>query len=158
MQLPASIHIVPSIQRGCRNQYRSAHTSTVHSALGSRGLRSRTCVNIAVLAKPQLGRKTILAFIKPLCVPSPEREAQPAGRRAAGTKLTQELETQLFLLKQSTSELQQKNQAQCSVFHVREIASIGGNPRGQFVVPVTSHCLTLSVPMDLLGQALPSCE
>lgn len=76
----------------CLHQY-----SSFWSGKGNKGLRTRTCVNITVLAKPEFGRKTNVAFIKPLCMPGPEKEAQPAGRRAVGTKLTQELEAQLFL-------------------------------------------------------------
>lgn len=108
-----------------------------------------------MLAKPELGKKTDFAFIKPLRVPGLEREAQPAGRRAVGTKLTEELET---LLKRSMSELQENNQAQCRVFHMQEIASIRGDHHGQVMGPVISHSLTTSVLTDVLGGVLPSCE
>jgi len=38
-----------------------------------------------MLAKPELSRKTNVAFIKPLCVPGPEREAQPGRELWAET-------------------------------------------------------------------------
>lgn len=59
---------------------------------------------------------------------------------------------------QSMSELQEKNRAQCSVSHVQEMAPIGGDHCGKVTVPVISPFLTVSVPTDPLGEALPSCE
>lgn len=114
----------------CLHQY-----SSFWSGKGNRSLRTRTCVNTTVLAKPEFGRKTNVAFIKPLCMPGPEREAQPAGWRAAGTKLTQELETEPFLPKQSTSELQEKNGAQWRVCHLQEIASSPGTAAAESRCP-----------------------
>lgn len=68
-----SVGMQESVQK-CPHQY-----SSFWSGKGSRGLRTRTCINITVLAKPEFGRKTNVAFIKPLCVPSPEREAHQLG-------------------------------------------------------------------------------